>query len=120
MIGLGGTSAAQELHIELRTTQEHLLALQPVVEEATLEISDLERTFAKAGGELKAAEADLEQLRLEYELMAQFQWQVVAGAISMIVLIAALFVVLSKRCATASEKWAFGSVGTILGYWFGQ
>ena len=40
-------------------------------------------------------------------------------AISLLVLLSALFVILSNNTyADAQQKWAFGAVGTILGYWF--
>jgi hypothetical protein len=39
--------------------------------------------------------------------------------VSAIVLLAALFVILSKRYQEESEKWAFGAIGTILGFWLG-
>ncbi|MFQ1881657.1 hypothetical protein ACK367_08910 [Aeromonas veronii] len=39
--------------------------------------------------------------------------------ISLLVLLSALFVILSNNnFADAEQKWAFGVVGTILGYWF--
>ncbi len=38
-------------------------------------------------------------------------------AISLIVLIAALFIVISKAYEPADKHWAYGSLGTILGYW---
>ena len=41
----------------------------------------------------------------------------VRPAISLIVLIAGLFVILSKRYEADQEKWAFGSLGTVLGFW---
>jgi hypothetical protein len=37
--------------------------------------------------------------------------------ISVIVLITTLFVILSKRYDDATQKWAFGAVGTIIGFW---
>jgi hypothetical protein len=37
--------------------------------------------------------------------------------ISAIVLLAALYIILSRKFATDQEKWAFGVIGTILGYW---
>lgn len=40
--------------------------------------------------------------------------------LSLVVIAAALYVILSKGYAAADEKWAFGAVGSILGYWFGQ
>jgi len=39
--------------------------------------------------------------------------------ISILILLAALYVILSRSAyADAQQKWAFGVVGTILGYWF--
>ena len=37
--------------------------------------------------------------------------------VSAVVLCSALFVILSGRYDDASQKWAFGSVGTIIGFW---
>ena len=37
--------------------------------------------------------------------------------ISLIVLAAALFVILSKKYESDTQKWAFGIVGTVVGYW---
>jgi hypothetical protein len=42
---------------------------------------------------------------------------VVRVVLSAIVLAAALYVVLSKRYAATTEKWAFGAIGSVLGYW---
>jgi hypothetical protein len=37
--------------------------------------------------------------------------------VSVLVLCSALFVILSGRYDDSSQKWAFGSVGTIVGFW---
>ena len=37
--------------------------------------------------------------------------------VSIILLIASLFIILSKSYNADQEKWAFGSLGTILGFW---
>lgn len=37
--------------------------------------------------------------------------------ISLLILAGALFVVLSQQYAADEQKWAFGSIGTILGFW---
>lgn len=37
--------------------------------------------------------------------------------ISMIVLIACLYIILSQEYESDTEKWAYGAVGIILGYW---
>ena len=37
--------------------------------------------------------------------------------LSLVVLAAALFVILSKRYDGDQQQWAFGAIGTILGYW---
>ena len=45
------------------------------------------------------------------------QWMPVV--ISCLVLLSALYIILSANTyADAQQKWAFGAVGTILGYWF--
>ncbi|PYE52063.1 hypothetical protein [Deinococcus yavapaiensis] len=40
--------------------------------------------------------------------------------ISLIVLVSSLFVVLSKRYPADAQKWAFGSLGTVIGYWLAK
>lgn len=37
--------------------------------------------------------------------------------ISLLIILSALFVVLSQSYGDAEQKWAFGSIGTVLGYW---
>ena len=39
------------------------------------------------------------------------------AVVSIVVLIAALFVILSGNYADADKKWPYGAVGTIVGYW---
>lgn len=39
-----------------------------------------------------------------------------AGSISILVLVAAFYVVLSKQFPDAQNKWAFGVIGTVLGH----
>jgi len=38
-------------------------------------------------------------------------------AISVVVLGAGLFVVLSKKYEAAEKNWAFGAIGTVVGFW---
>ncbi len=38
-------------------------------------------------------------------------------AITFIVLVAALYIILSQKYPADSEKWAYGVVGLLLGYW---
>ena len=38
--------------------------------------------------------------------------------ITVVLLLAALYVILSKEYEPADKHWAFGVVGTITGYWF--
>jgi hypothetical protein len=38
-------------------------------------------------------------------------------AVSLLVLGAALFIILSKQYDSDQQKWAFGAIGTVLGYW---
>jgi hypothetical protein len=38
-------------------------------------------------------------------------------AVSVVMLAAGLFVVLSKRCGPKEKHWAYGAVGTVVGFW---
>lgn len=38
--------------------------------------------------------------------------------VTVIVLVASLYVILSQKFSDDSSKWAFGMIGLILGYWF--
>jgi hypothetical protein len=40
-----------------------------------------------------------------------------SATVSLIVLLAALFVILSKRYPPKVEHWAYATVGTVLGFW---
>jgi hypothetical protein len=37
--------------------------------------------------------------------------------VSLIVLICSLYIILSKKYEVDAQKWAFGAIGTVLGYW---
>ena len=43
--------------------------------------------------------------------------QFVQIGITLLILASALFIILSKGYEEAEQKWAFGAIGTILGYW---
>ena len=43
--------------------------------------------------------------------------ELLQAVISLIVLVAAIFVILAKRYKPTEKHWAFGAVGTILGFW---
>ena len=42
---------------------------------------------------------------------------IMQAVISVIVLCASLFVILSKRYASSDKHWAYTAIGTILGFW---
>lgn len=41
----------------------------------------------------------------------------ISVVVSGVVLLTAIYIILSKEYGVESEKWAFGAVGTIVGYW---
>ena len=41
-------------------------------------------------------------------------WQI---AVTLILLIASFFIILSKKYGQADRRWAYATLGTILGYW---
>lgn len=44
---------------------------------------------------------------------------VVGAVFSALVLLASLYVILSKKYGDAEQKWAYGSTGAVLGFWLG-
>lgn len=40
------------------------------------------------------------------------------GFFSLLIVLSSLYIILSKSYKAESEKWAFGAIGTIIGYWF--
>lgn len=40
--------------------------------------------------------------------------------VTSLVLLCSLFVILAKKYTDADRKWAYGAIGTILGYWLGK
>lgn len=57
--------------------------------------------------------------REQLEKPAGVDKDIIRGVLSAVLVLAALFIVLSKRYPEASEKWAFATIGTIIGYWLG-
>jgi hypothetical protein len=55
--------------------------------------------------------------RMDAEIAVAARSEVMPIVVSIAVLGSALFVVLSGGYAEAEQKWAFGAIGTILGYW---
>jgi hypothetical protein len=43
--------------------------------------------------------------------------RVMAVLVSLVILVAGLFVVLSGSYKQDTEKWAFGAIGLVIGYW---
>jgi hypothetical protein len=39
-------------------------------------------------------------------------------ALSLLLVLAALYLILFREDAGDTQKWAFGTIGTILGFWF--
>jgi len=79
----------------------------------------------KGGAEVtpkRAAGRDMQQISISRPakrrlVPSRTSWMPIA--ISLLVLLSALYVILSKNAyADPQQKWAFGIVGTILGYWF--
>jgi hypothetical protein len=72
--------------------------------------------------QVKAEQRSLQAVRGPGEkgpkLVMQAQARLImAIVVSVAILASALYVVLSQRFGDAAEKWAFGSIGTIVGFW---
>jgi hypothetical protein len=45
---------------------------------------------------------------------------VMSSVVTLLVLLSSLYVILAKKYTDADKKWAYGAIGTILGYWLGR
>lgn len=61
----------------------------------------------------------LSEKKKKIEKLAYLDKETLRGLISLLITIASLFIILSKTYKDESEKWAFGAIGTVMGYWFG-
>jgi hypothetical protein len=66
---------------------------------------------------LSSKAVETEQRQINYGELVDLLRRLIAPIASLLVLIGSLFVILSKTYQSDSEKWAYGSIGTILGYW---
>jgi hypothetical protein len=97
----------------------------------TVELREITRTVRVENPEIKAqldkAYAQLQSLSAaavksdrkvaDLRPYVELARTLMAPGISVLVLVASLHVILSRKYAADSEKWAFGSVGTVLGFW---
>jgi outer membrane murein-binding lipoprotein Lpp len=64
------------------------------------------------------AEADKTHNDVEnFSQISDIIMNIMKPIVSVFVLISCLFVILSKRYQDDTQKWAFGSLGTVLGFW---
>lgn len=76
--------------------------------------AELDRQRAELAALIQQAQTTAEQgQRLEALLSRVGMRQ----ALSALLVFAALFIIMSKQYGPESEKWAFGTIGTLLGYW---
>jgi hypothetical protein len=66
--------------------------------------------LSTAAVKTQATQADLKSL-------VETSRQLVAPLISLLVSVASLVVILSRKYKNESEKWAYGTLGTVLGFW---
>jgi hypothetical protein len=66
---------------------------------------------------LSAAALESHEKQVDLKSVVDASKQLLSPLISLIVTIASLVVILSKRYRAESEKWAFGTLGTVLGFW---
>jgi len=70
--------------------------------------------------ELESLSADAvltQRKQVDWKELVETIRSLVAPIVSILVSMASLFIILSKKYKAESEKWAFGSLGTILGFW---
>lgn len=85
----------------------------PVIEK---EIEGINSELSKLSYEINS----LAERRAKIDNFIDVDKESFRGLLSLLILLSALYVVLARSYGPESQKWAFGAVGTIMGYWFGQ
>ena len=71
---------------------------------------------------LRSAQTSLESTQSAESISSKLfgiRREIAAFIFSLFILSASLYVIINKKYRQNTEKWAYGSVGTILGYWLG-
>jgi len=78
-------------------------------------IEEAARAAERAGGEVTDIREELKDIFGSIELKTLIQLFLTVALVG-----AALYVILSKDFASDEKRWAFGTIGTLIGYWLGQ
>ena len=81
---------------------------------------DVQKKIDALTSKLQSLAQTTEQSQIQvadFRPLYDFVQNMMRPCISIVVLIASLFVILSKRYTSDVQKWAFGSFGTVLGFW---
>lgn len=95
----------EELNLA-RAVQGPDVAVKRELDKHRAQVATLSKQVAATGEETKSLEQIDHMIRT-----------VMAPLIGVLVLLASLYVILSGGYRTDGEKWAFGSIGTIIGFW---
>lgn len=99
-----------KVRVEKRQVAVVTQAEDPAVKaQLDAKLKELE-ALSSAAVKTQATQADLKNL-------VETSRQLVAPIISLLVSIASLVVILSRKYKNESEKWAYGTLGTVLGFW---
>jgi len=66
---------------------------------------------------LSSAAVKTYEIQADLKTIVETSRQLVAPLISLLVSVASLVVILSRKYKSESEKWAYGTLGTVLGFW---
>ncbi|VIO69748.1 hypothetical protein CI1B_29810 [Bradyrhizobium ivorense] len=113
-INFGGIKLPPVCTPVVKTTTQNVQQVVKV-EDAKVR-AELDETLARLKGlsnQNQNAKSVLDEFRPWYE----FAQQLMKPVISITVLVVSLIIILSKRYNADQEKWAFGSLGTIIGVW---
>jgi hypothetical protein len=97
-----------------KLSQQELYAptgeLDPAVQDKVVKLNSRITTLV---AEANNAHSDVEK----FNPLSDFIMNIMKPFFSVVVLISSLFIILSKRYQDDTQKWAFGSLGTVLGFW---
>lgn len=103
-------TSVPSVNLETRQVSQVVQAEDPAVKaKLDAKLKELE-SLSSAAIKTQSTQADLKTI-------VEASRQLVAPLISLLLSVASLIIILSKRYRSQSEKWAYGTLGTVLGFW---
>lgn len=85
----------------------------------TMDVENDEKIQIEVEEEISEPKSEKVFSTIREEIEQQGSYRIIVKtSISIVVLAVGLFIILSQKFGEDEKKWAYGSIGTVIGYWF--